>query len=174
MTCNSILFKQTLRRVCTWNREEAPSTSQRCTRAGPKPMVIFNPPQGTLKPRSQMAVKVSFTPPSEGVVEASAACTIKQAWNPLSLHIHGEGLTTHSQLAIEQQDGNALLLSSQSTQALDFGQVRLCAVQRSSLISQALSTPPPLSLSTQGCHVSQPGARHLVIALKSADEQGTC
>ncbi|KAK9833148.1 hypothetical protein WJX74_008612 [Apatococcus lobatus] len=90
---------------------------------GPKPLVIFNPPQGTLKPRSQTAVKVSFTPPGEGVVEASATCIIKQQRNPLIIYIHGEGLTTQSQLAIEQQDGNMLLLSSQTTKTLDFGQV---------------------------------------------------
>ncbi len=86
-------------------------------------MVIFNPPQGTLKPRSQMPVKVSFTPPAEGVVDATAMCIIRQARNPLSLHIHGEGLTTHSQLEVEQQDGNTLVLSSQTTKPLDFGQV---------------------------------------------------
>ena len=59
------------------------------------------------------------------MVEASATCAIKQQRNPLILHIHGEGLTTHSQLAIEQTDGNLLLLSSQTTKTLDFGQVYL-------------------------------------------------
>lgn len=93
--------------------------------AGPKPMVIFNPPAGILKPRSQTAVKVSFTPPGEGVVEASATCAIKQQRNPLILHIHGEGLRTYSQLAIEQTDGNLVLLNPQTTKTLDFGQVYL-------------------------------------------------
>ena len=107
-------------------------------------MVIFNPPQGTLKPRSQMPVKVSFTPPGEGVVDANAICIIKQARNQLSLHIHAEGLTTHSQLEVEQQDANTLLLSSQATKTLDFGQVSLLCLLEWALVrsSKAYSRPP--------------------------------
>ena len=91
--------------------------------AGRQPVLTFEPSNGTVPARGQLALAVTFAPTVTATSNFNVVCLIKKKPSKLTLNVKGEGYAVHDSLHIEGADGCLAELSPDTPNHLDFGQV---------------------------------------------------
>ncbi|KAL7750642.1 hypothetical protein RI367_003984 [Sorochytrium milnesiophthora] len=92
-----------------------------------KPVMRFQPSSGTIAPKSELPIEITFQPIAERPFNFNLVCNVRRKQSPLLINIKGEGYQIHESLQAEMTDGSLVDLApaNQGDNAVDFGAVHI-------------------------------------------------